>query len=96
MIENAVRYGEHARVFLGQHAQDIRIQVEDDGPGIPVDRIEEMFEPFTRLEGSRSDETGGTGLGLAMARSTVRAHGGEVRLFNRTERGLTAEISIPA
>jgi signal transduction histidine kinase len=96
LVENAIRYGKRARVSLGQDPQGIRIRVEDDGPGIPSDQIDAMFEPFARLEGSRSDETGGTGLGLAIARSTVRAHGGEIRLFNRTGRGLTAEICLPA
>ena len=69
--------------------------MEDDGPGIPEDQFDAVFEPFTRLESSRSQETGGVGLGLAIARTVVRAHGGDIRLENRVEGGLKAVISLP-
>ena len=71
------------------------VAVEDDGPGIPEDQLERVFEPFVRLEVSRSRETGGVGLGLAIARSVVRAHGGELTLANRPGGGLTATARLP-
>lgn len=96
LVENAVRYGERARIRLSRTAHEVAIAVDDDGPGIPPDRIEEVFEPFTRIESSRSLETGGVGLGLSTARSIVRAHGGDVTLVNRAGGGLTAAIRLPA
>lgn len=95
LIENAVRYGGRARISVERTDDHIRILVDDDGPGIPADRIEEMFAPFARLEGSRNADTGGTGLGLAIARSAIRAHGGDVALVNRAGGGLGAEVSLP-
>jgi signal transduction histidine kinase len=73
----------------------IRIVVDDDGPGIPPAEAEMVFRPFRRLEGSRNRETGGTGLGLTIARTVAREHGGEVALMNRAEGGLRAEIVLP-
>jgi signal transduction histidine kinase len=96
LTENAIRYGERARVTLTRDAGNIRIFVDDDGPGIPPDKIEEVFEPFARLELSRNRETGGVGLGLAVARSCARSHGGDVILSNNEKRGLRAEIILPA
>ncbi len=95
LVENAVRYGERARLTIVSGTDAVRICVDDDGPGLPSDRIEDMFQPFVRLEDSRSMQTGGTGLGLAIARSAVREHGGELILSNRQERGLRAEITLP-
>ncbi|WGF87957.1 ATP-binding protein [Marinivivus vitaminiproducens] len=95
IISNAIRYGRRARVALAESAGSIRITVDDDGPGIPDGMMEEVFEPFTRLEESRSTETGGVGLGLAIARSCIRSHGGEVTLSNRPGGGLRAEIVLP-
>ncbi len=101
LIENAVRYGAHARIALAATADGPRIAIEDDGPGIDAARLDDVFEPFVRLEGSRSRDTGGVGLGLAIARSIVRAHGGELTLANRAARdgvpaGLTATVALPA
>ena len=95
LIENAVRYGERCRVRLEGDRQEVRILIEDDGPGIPEAEQERVFEPFVRLEGSRSQETGGIGLGLAIARSIVRAHGGDIRLANRAGGGLTVAVALP-
>ncbi|MEK9662234.1 MAG: ATP-binding protein, partial [Alphaproteobacteria bacterium] len=101
LIENAVRYGDRARISLAATPEGPRIAIEDDGPGIDPAALERVFEPFVRLEESRSRETGGVGLGLAIARSIVRAHGGELSLVNRSDAagkvaGLTATVALPA
>ena len=94
LIENAVRYGECARVSVVRSADSIDILVEDDGPGIPDDAMEQVFAPFYRLEDSRNRETGGVGLGLSIARAIARHHGGDVVLGNNAK-GLRATISLP-
>ena len=95
LVENAATYGVSARVSVAADREAARIVVDDDGPGIPEADLERVFEPFVRLEGSRSRETGGAGLGLAIARSIFRAHGGDVTLANRPEGGLRAMASLP-
>ena len=95
LIENAIRYGGHADVTAAPDAGGVRITIDDSGPGLPEGRIEEAFQPFVRIEPSRNAETGGIGLGLAIARSIIRAHGGMLALANRLEGGLRAEISLP-
>lgn len=95
LIENAVKYGNTAEVSLAATAHAVRITVADKGPGIPPDRVGEVFEAFTRLEGSRNKETGGIGLGLALARAIVREAGGDIELANRPEGGLAATITLP-
>jgi signal transduction histidine kinase len=95
LVENAIRYGGRARVVLVDEPDAVVIRIEDDGPGIPPDRLEEVFEPFVRLETSRSEETGGVGLGLSTARTIARAHGGDVTLSNRPGGGLTATLRLP-
>ena len=94
LVENAVRYGERARVSVTARANAIEIVVEDDGPGIPNEVMDSVFAPFFRLENSRNRETGGIGLGLSIARNMVRHHGGDVILSN-TGAGLRAVISLP-
>ena len=91
LIENAVRYGGGARVSVRRDGDEVALTIEDDGPGLPEDRIDEAFKPFVRLEESRSAETGGLGLGLSIARSIAKAHGGRLALANRPEAGLGAE-----
>jgi signal transduction histidine kinase len=83
LIENAVRYGERARVRLVVSPEWLAIVIEDDGPGIPEADLERVFAPFVRLESSRNRATGGVGLGLSIARSIARSHGGDVILANR-------------
>ncbi len=94
LIENAVRYGECARVGVSRTSKSIDIVIEDDGPGIPDEVMEQVFAPFYRLENSRNRETGGVGLGLSIARAIARHHGGDVILINRAK-GLQATISLP-
>ncbi len=95
LLDNAVRYGERALVTLTLDKAAVHIRVDDDGPGIPASSVEEVFRPFRRLEASRNRETGGTGLGLTIARSVARAHGGDIVLANRPAGGLTAELVLP-
>ena len=71
------------------------IRIEDGGPGIPKDEMKNVFEPFYRLEASRSRETGGTGLGLTIARNIAEQHGGSIRLRNLPEKGLEVTLSLP-
>ncbi|WMT91921.1 ATP-binding protein [Pelagibacterium sp. H642] len=94
LIENAVRYAGGAEVRLVVDPSAVKILVEDNGPGIPVDNVEEVFAPFFRLEKSRSRETGGLGLGLSIARAIARQHGGDIILAPR-EPGLQAAIVLP-
>lgn len=95
VIENAVRYGDRARVRLALSAERLAIEVDDDGPGIAEIDRERVFTPFVRLEGSRNRSTGGVGLGLSIARTIVRAHGGDVLLANRPAGGLRTTIQLP-
>ena len=100
IIGNAVRYGARARVSIAPAPGRVSITIDDDGPGIPDDQIERMFEPFTRLEASRNMATGGTGLGLTLARAILHQHGGALRLENRrgaggAVEGLRAVLTLP-
>lgn len=96
VIENAIHYGKDARVRVEQAGGQARVIVEDTGPGVDEAELERLFEPFMRGEASRSRETGGIGLGLAVARTILRGHGGDVTLANRDGGGLTATLSLPA
>ncbi len=99
LVGNALAYGGAARVSLapGDGARgQLRLLIEDDGPGIPPAELESVFQPFRRLESSRNRETGGTGLGLPIARNILRAHGGDVVLSNRPQGGLRATVTLPA
>lgn len=95
LIDNAKRYGDDVILGLSKDKQYAIITVEDNGPGIPNNRLEAMFQPFTRGDDSRNLETGGAGLGLSIARSIINAHGGRVTLENRAEGGLKATVFLP-
>lgn len=95
LAENAARYGGGADLRVERQTGTILILVEDDGPGIPPKQTEEVFAPFVRLEASRSRETGGAGLGLAIARTIARQHGGDILLSDRAP-GLRAAVVMPA
>lgn len=95
LIENAVRYGTRASVSMGVEGGYACIHVDDEGPGIPADRLGDVMKPFVRLEESRSVETGGHGLGLTIARAIAERHAGELVLANRAEGGLRATLRLP-
>jgi two-component system, OmpR family, sensor kinase len=95
VVENAIRYGERARVDLLASGADCRLEIDDDGPGIPESLQAQVFEPFFRIEGSRNRNTGGIGLGLAAVRAIVREHSGEILIGNRKEGGLKVVINLP-
>ncbi|MDZ4135717.1 MAG: ATP-binding protein, partial [Paracoccaceae bacterium] len=95
LIDNAVRYGGVAKVKLVQEPGMAIITIADNGPGLPNNQLEEVFEPFVRMEESRSRDTGGVGLGLAIARTIIQAHGGTVLLRNAAEGGLEAVVRLP-
>jgi len=95
VISNAVRYGDSVMVSASEKDGNLVIHVDDDGPGIPKDQHENVFRPFLRLEESRNQETGGVGLGLPIARDSVRTHGGEIELSKSAMGGLRVTIIIP-
>jgi len=95
LIDNAVNYGKQAHSMIRASKEGIVIAIDDAGPGIPTEELERVFQPFYRLESSRSRDTGGIGLGLAIAQSIVQTHGGQLTLANRAEGGLRASITLP-
>ncbi len=95
LIENALKYGTAADVRIVATTQEAHIVIADGGPGIPEERLGDVFDAFTRLETSRNKDTGGIGLGLSLARAIVRDAGGDIRLANRPEGGLAATIVLP-
>lgn len=96
LIANSMKYGDAARINLTQkNPASVEIDIEDNGPGISAEDVEMVFEPFRRLETSRNRETGGSGLGLSIARNIVRAHGGDISLKNLPKGGLRARVTLP-
>jgi signal transduction histidine kinase len=95
LVDNAVKYGERARLQLRADKDHCFLEIDDDGPGIPEQLQEQVFEPFFRLEASRNRDTGGIGLGLASVRAIVMDHGGEITLGNRKGGGLRVVVSLP-
>jgi len=96
LIENAVRHAGSAAVSVRTAGDKVAIEVADDGPGIPEAELVNVMEPFVRLDASRNRESGGSGLGLTLARSAAQAHRGRLELENRPEGGLIARILVPA
>ncbi|MCV3273075.1 ATP-binding protein [Roseobacter sinensis] len=95
LIDNALQYGHAARVAMTCDADMAVITIDDDGPGIREDKLAEVFDPFVRGDDSRNMHTGGAGLGLAIVRDVVAAHGGTVTLSNLPAAGLRATIRLP-
>jgi two-component system osmolarity sensor histidine kinase EnvZ len=95
LVANALRYARHVDVSAVRKAGAIEIAIDDDGPGIPPERREEVFRPFYRLDTSRNPATGGVGLGLTIARDVIRGHGGDIELGTAPSGGLRALLKLP-
>lgn len=95
LIDNAVKYGKSAYVRVKSDDEAVEIMIEDEGPGIPETEMERIFLPFFRLEASRSRDTGGVGLGMAIAQMVIDSHSGSVCLNNRAEGGLCVRVRLP-
>jgi signal transduction histidine kinase len=93
LIDNALKFGTRAWIHVDDGAALV-IGISDEGPGIPEELLERVFEPFYRIEPSRSRDTGGSGLGLSIARDIAQAHGGTLTLRNRAAGGLMAELRL--
>lgn len=95
LIENAIKYGYSARVSLTQLPSTLHIVVSDEGPGVPSEELERLFDPFYRLDASRNRDHGGTGLGLTIARGIAEQHGGTLVLKNAVSKGLECHLDLP-
>ncbi len=95
LLNNAVKYGGSNVIAHVSDGDELIIAIRDEGPGIPPEDIERVFEPFYRVEASRNRDTGGTGLGLSIARDIAQAHGGSIVLRNRAEGGVEAIVRLP-
>lgn len=94
LLRNAVDYGVRAHVEVADGAE-LTLRIRDEGPGIPAESLEQVFEPFYRIESSRNRDSGGTGLGLSIARDIAQAHGGSIRLGNLPQGGLEVVLTLP-
>jgi len=95
LIDNGLYYGERISVLLDNDDELVTIRILDEGPGIPTEKMEKVFQPYTRLTIKHASHPSGMGLGLSIARNIARAHGGEVHLINRPEGGLEAKLLLP-
>jgi two-component system osmolarity sensor histidine kinase EnvZ len=95
LLSNARRHGTRTEIHATRGKTSVEITVDDDGPGIPPERHEDVFRPFVRLDESRNIDTGGSGLGLTIARDIARAHGGEIHLEESPLGGLRARLRLP-
>ena len=95
LVANAQRHGDRIALAAARDGRFMTIHVDDDGPGIPADRREDVFRPFFRLDEARNQDEGGTGLGLAIARDIARSHGGDILLGESAMGGLRASVRVP-
>jgi two-component system sensor histidine kinase CpxA len=96
VLRNAIKYANNEiTVTLKQTTNDIEITISDDGPGVPEDDINNLFEPFFRVSQSRQRNSGGTGLGLAICKHAILAHNGSIKLHNQKDSGLSVIIKLP-
>jgi two-component system osmolarity sensor histidine kinase EnvZ len=95
LVNNAARFAGHVNVSAAKHNGSLTIEVEDDGPGIPEDEREHVFRPFYRVDHARNQDSGSTGLGLAIAQDIARIHGGEIVLGQSRLGGLKAVLKVP-
>ncbi len=96
LVDNAVKYGGRAEIRVTTEADGVTVTIADDGPGIPESERARVFDPFVRLEPSRNRDTGGWGLGLAIARRIVESHGGTLDLADNAPTGLLVRVRLPA
>jgi signal transduction histidine kinase len=95
VIDNAIKYGRAAHLRVGLRPQSVLVSIDDEGPGIPAEARQAMLEPFNRLETSRNRATGGAGLGLAVVRALVEAHGGTIDITAAPGGGARVNIVLP-
>jgi signal transduction histidine kinase len=96
LVDNAIKYGERATIRLDATDGQARVEISDEGPGLAQGEIEKVFAPFYRADGARNQGRSGVGLGLSVARSIARAHGGDVDLTTGSDSGgLTAIVTLP-
>jgi two-component system osmolarity sensor histidine kinase EnvZ len=95
LVSNAARYGDAIAITGHRDHRWLTVAVDDDGPGIPANKREEVFKPFLRLDDARNVDEGGTGLGLAIARDIARSHGGDITLSDAPLGGLRATVKVP-
>ena len=95
VIDNAVKYGNVARVGIESRPDAVEIIIDDDGPGVPQQELDQIFMPFYRADRARTPGKGGVGLGLSIAQAIIHGHGGTIRPLNRPERGLRVRVSLP-
>ena len=95
LVINAARFGDYVVIRAGTDKEWLRIEVDDDGPGIPPAERDNVFRPFYRLGNGRNQDTGNTGLGLAIARDIARSHGGDIALGESSMGGLRATVRVP-
>jgi two-component system osmolarity sensor histidine kinase EnvZ len=95
LVTNAARFGDNVIIRAGTEEDWLRIEVDDDGPGIPPDEREHVFKPFYRLDHARNQDIGNSGLGLAIARDIARSHGGDIALGKSALGGLRAVMRVP-
>ncbi len=96
LVSNAAKYADNIWLHTNISEENLEIYIEDDGKGIPEDKIEDVFKPFFRLEGSRNSKTGGVGLGLSISRDIIHIHGGDIKLSRSERSGLKVLVEIPA
>ena len=95
LVSNAARFGDQIIIRGAVEGQWVRVEVDDNGPGIPPDERANVFKPFYRLDHARNQDEGNTGLGLAIARDIAKSHGGDITLGESSMGGLRAIISVP-
>ncbi|MGB6451150.1 MAG: HAMP domain-containing sensor histidine kinase, partial [Steroidobacteraceae bacterium] len=95
LVSNAINFGARATILVEDGPAALTLRVRDEGPGLPPEELERVFEPFYRIESSRNRDTGGTGLGLSIARDIAQAHGGSLVVNNLPHRGLEAVLTLP-
>jgi len=95
LVSNAMRFADQVLIRAAVEGQWVRIEVDDNGPGIPAGERANVFKPFYRLDHARNQDEGNTGLGLAIARDIAKSHGGDITLGESSMGGLRAIISVP-